>query len=197
MTTPAPPARAWQALCALLGAGALAGFAAPAHHLDWQPALLSAQPWRLFTAAFVHWTPLHLGANLAGTAAVALYGTAARAPSRVALAWLAAWPLSHLALLGTPGLAHYGGLSGVLHAGVAAATVWLLTQPGRPRRVGALVAAGLLAKGGWELAAPAQAVSAGWDFNVAPRAHATGALAGGLCALAALARHGSGKKDST
>ena len=35
-------------------------------------------------------------------------------------------PLTQLGLLMRPDLLHYGGLSGVLHAGVAAAALWLV-----------------------------------------------------------------------
>ena len=36
-----------------------------------------------------------------------------------------AWPLTHLSLLARPEVMHYGGLSGVLHAGVAVAALGL------------------------------------------------------------------------
>ena len=51
----------WPALCAALAALALLAWPLPREWLDWQPALVAAQPWRAVTAAFVHWTPLHLG----------------------------------------------------------------------------------------------------------------------------------------
>jgi hypothetical protein len=78
---------------------------------------------------------------------LAALGWAARLPTAAAAAWLAAWPLLHLGLLLRPALAHYGGLSGVLHAGVAVATLWLVVQArGARRAVGAMVATGLVAK---------------------------------------------------
>ena len=58
-------------------------------------------------------------ANMLGLVVVAVLGRVAQVPAVVALAWLVSWPLLHLALLMQPALAHYGGLSGVLHAGVA------------------------------------------------------------------------------
>ena len=108
---------AWLALCAALLVAATAGWYAPRALLDWQPALAAAEPWRAWTAAAVHWSPWHLGINALGCAVVAAFGAAARVPARSALAWLAAWPLGHLALALQPLLTSYGGLSGVLHGG--------------------------------------------------------------------------------
>lgn len=169
----------WLAIAALAAAGSLAAWFLPAAALDWQPARAAAEPWRALTAAFVHWSPLHLGANLAGTAVVAAFGRAAALPPRAALAWAAAWPATQLALLAQPALAHYGGLSGVLHAGVAVAAVHLLARPGRARWIGAAVLAGmalkLLLERPW---AGPLAHPPGWDIAVAPLAHAAGAVAG-------------------
>jgi rhomboid family GlyGly-CTERM serine protease len=182
-------ARAWLALATLLALGSAIGWVLPAMALDWQPAHAFDQPWRWWSAAFVHWSALHLGANLAGLVLVAALGHAAGAPAPVALAWALAWPLTHGALLAEPALAHYGGLSGVLHAGVAAAATWLLwSARGRRRAVGAALAAGVLAKVGLEAPwAGPLAVGGGWDIAVAPLAHAAGALAGTSCTLATLA----------
>ncbi len=193
-----PASRAWAALAALLGAGALAALLMPAAQLDWQPALAARQPWRAFSAAFVHWSGWHLGANLAGLALVAALGIVARLPRAAALAWLAAWPLTHLGLLLRPALAHYGGLSGVLHAGVAVAALWLLVAArGRTRVLAAAIVAGLVIKlllerpWGATLVRPPD-----WDIAVAPLAHATGAAAGLLTAGAVLlwARRGQSSR---
>jgi rhomboid family GlyGly-CTERM serine protease len=167
--------------------------------LDWQPGLAFSEPWRLVTAAAVHWSPMHLGANLAGLAVVAWFGRAGRLPAAATLAWLAAWPLTHLGLLVEPDLAHYGGLSGVLHAAVAAGGSWLaLAERGRPRAVGALVMAGLGAKVLLEApwGSPLRAVP-GWDILLAPLAHATGAVAGLACAAVAWALAGPTRKTGT
>jgi rhomboid family GlyGly-CTERM serine protease len=155
--------------------------------LDWQPALGWHEPWRAWSAAFVHWTPLHLAANLLGSVVVGAFGWAARVPPRSALAWLVAWPATHAALAWQPALASYGGLSGVLHAGVAIGAWHLVAHDkGRRRTIGLAVAVGLaiklLLERPW--AAPTQIV-AGWDFPVAPIAHASGALAGVLAAALA------------
>jgi rhomboid family GlyGly-CTERM serine protease len=181
------PGAAWTALAALLGAGSVVAWWLPAAALDWQPAQAWAQPWRAWTAAFVHWSPLHLGANLAGALVVALLGRAARLPAALALSWFAAWPLTQAGLLLRPELARFGGLSGVLHAGVAVAALALLVAArGRARAIGAAIAAGLVLKIVTEEPwGPPLREGGGWDIAVAPLAHATGALAGALCALPA------------
>lgn len=177
----------WLAMSALLAAAATALWFAPRELFAWQPAHALDQPWRIWSAAFVHWTPWHLFANLIGCTVVAAFGIAARVPARCTPAWLAAWPLSHAALAAQPALTGYGGLSGVLHAGVAIAAWQLLRHDhGRRRRIGAAVMAGLLIKLLLEKpwGAPTQTV-AGWDFAVAPLAHASGAIAGIVCAALA------------
>ncbi|MFN0182837.1 MAG: rhombosortase [Aquabacterium sp.] len=191
--------RAWALLAAGLALGALAAAGLVAWgdsaesarwRLDWQPALALSQPWRLFTAAWVHWSTWHLAANLAGLALIGALGWRAGCGTRAALAWGLAWPLTHLALLLQPGLAHYGGLSGVLHAGAAVAGWQLLVvRPhigtvGRQRRwVGGLLLLGLAVKLLLEQpwGEPLRRWP-GWDIAIAPLAHATGAVAGLLCA---------------
>lgn len=177
---------AWLGLSGLAGASALAAWlAADPTALRWQPDLVWSQPWRLFSAAFVHLSALHLAANLLGTVLVAALGGAARCGRRATLAWALAWPLTHVGLLLQPALGWYGGLSGVLHAGVAVAGWQLLRGgPGAQRRIGVLLAGGLLLK--LLLEAPWQGVlrqPPGWDIAIAPLAHSSGAIAGLLCAL--------------
>jgi rhomboid family GlyGly-CTERM serine protease len=174
----------WLALSAALSAGALLGFRLDPQTLDWQPALIAGEPWRAVTAAFVHYSALHLAANLAGVALVAALGRIARVPTGTATAWLLAVPLTQLGLLARPDLLHYGGLSGVLHAGVAC-VAWRLIVDGRGARpaIGALTLAGLVVKvlsespWGESLRHPA-----GWDIATAPFAHASGLVAGLLAA---------------
>lgn len=177
--------RRWIALAGLIFVATLLAQALPATALDWQPGLALRQPWRWWTALFVHYSLLHLGANLLGLLLVGALGASARVPAYVAAAWFAAWPLTHLALLVEPALRHYGGLSGVLHAAVAVVAVHLLTR--RPQRlIGGAILAGLafkvLSESPWQ--GPVQHVD-GWDIGVAPLAHACGLVAGALCALAA------------
>ncbi len=176
----------WAGLCAAAALGALAAEAVDPARINWQPALAAAEPWRAITAAWVHLSAWHLAGNLVATAVVAVLGRAAGCGRRAALAWALAWPLTQLGLLAQPALSAYGGLSGVLHAAVAVVAWQLLRgERGLRRAVGAAIAAGLLIKLGLEAPwlGPLQQV-AGWDFPVAPAAHASGALAGWLCALA-------------
>jgi rhomboid family GlyGly-CTERM serine protease len=176
----------WAGLCAVAACGALAAQAFDPSRLNWQPALAVTEPWRAVTAAWVHLSPLHLVANLAGTAVVAALGLAAGCGRRAAVAWALAWPLTQLGLLAQPALSAYGGLSGVLHAAVAVVAWQLLREAaGQRRAIGAVLAAGLLAKLLLEAPwlGPLRQVP-GWDIAIAPAAHASGALAGWLCALA-------------
>jgi hypothetical protein len=115
---------------------------------------------------------------------VTALGVAARAPWRLALAWLAAWPLTQLGLLWRPELAHYGGLSGVVHAGVAIVCVHLVATG--HRFVGGAVLTGLFVKVLSETPwGAATRQPPGWDIAIAPVAHATGVIAGAGCALLA------------
>ena len=183
------PATAWVGVAVVLAAAALLGWRLPPERLDWQPALALGQPWRAWTAVGVHYSPAHLIGNLAGVALTGLCGWAVRVPARLAGAWLAAWPLTQFALLVRPDLLHYGGLSGVVHAGVAALVVWVLTtaRTRAQRWVGGALAFGLLVKlvseSPW---GPPLRHSEAWDIAVAPVAHATGVLAGVVCAVIAL-----------
>jgi rhomboid family GlyGly-CTERM serine protease len=182
---PAPRAWAFAAIGAAIGALLL--WSAPREVFDWQPHLARSQPWRLWTAAFVHWSPLHVQANLLGCAAVAAFGVTAQVPRHATWAWFVAWPLTHATLALQPVLLHYGGLSGALHAGVAVAALHLAWQArGRRRLIGWAVLAGLAVKllleSPWR--GPTQ-VMAGWDFPVAPLAHLTGAASGLLCGVIA------------
>lgn len=161
--------------------GALLAWPWPHDWLDWQPDHAMAQPWRAITAAWVHQSVQHLVMNLAGCALIALLGWRAAMPARTVVAWAAAWPLTQLGLCLQPALRHYGGLSGVLHAAVAIIGCRLIAQHSEPRAraIGALLAAGLVAKIAWE--APwsgALRHIEGWDFALAPAAHASGAIAG-------------------
>ena len=175
----------WLAVALALALGTTLAAIAPAAALDWQPALAWREPWRAWTAAFVHYSALHLAANAAGLMLVAALGVAARVPRQAALAWFLAWPLTQFGLLVQPALLHYGGLSGVLHAGVAVAALHLAWRGRRGERwIGAALLGGLVLKviseapWGAPLRHPA-----GWDIAVAPAAHACGLAAGLLCGM--------------
>lgn len=178
---------AWPALAAALALLALLAWHLPRTGLDWQPGLAWQEPWRAWSAAAVHLSPQHLLANLAGCAVLAWVGRRAALPPRAALAWLLAWPLTQLGLLVlAPTLVHYGGLSGVLHAGAAVLGLSLLegARPARERHIGLALLLGLALKLALEqpLGAPLRQVP-GWDIAIAPAAHLSGALAGAICAL--------------
>jgi len=171
----------WLTLCAAFAALSLLAWPLPREPLDWQPALAATQPWRALTAAFIHWTPIHLAANLSGCAVIALLGWRAQLGRREAIAGLIALPLTQLALLLRPELLHYAGLSGALHALVAIAALTLLTRPSRERWIGAAILIGLAIKLAMEQPlGPVLRATPGFDFPVAPFAHLTGALAGAL-----------------
>jgi rhomboid family GlyGly-CTERM serine protease len=154
-------------------------------HLDWQPALWWSQPWRLYSAAWVHYSPMHLGGNLLALALVAWLGAAAHMRWPATLAWLLSMPLCHMALLARPEVLHYGGLSGISHGGVAVVVSWLLLH-GLPaqRRIAALLGLGLVAKI-WTESPGGEGLRmvVGWDIAVVPWAHASGVVAGALCVL--------------
>ncbi len=190
--------RAWQApgvgwclLAAVLALATLTAQAAAPLRIDWQPGLATTQPWRWWSAAFVHYSALHLGANLLGTALVAAFGWRASVPGHITLAWTAAWPLTQLGLALQPSLLHYGGLSGVLHAGVAVVAVHLIARgPKRQRLLGGAVLLGL----GLKLVSETPWLGAvqhppGWDIGIAPFAHVSGTLAGVLCGAVAEGWH--------
>ncbi len=168
----------------------LAGPAAPVN-LAWQPELAWREPWRAWTAAFVHYSGLHLAANLAGAVLVGAWGWAARVPVRCVVAWGVAWPLTQIGLLVQPALRQYGGLSGVLHAGVVVVALHLMFEGKRSQaRIGAatllVVIVKVLVETPW---AGPLSHPAGWDIAVAPMAHASGLVAGMSTALAAQAWH--------
>jgi rhomboid family GlyGly-CTERM serine protease len=177
---------AWPALAIGLAAGALIAPALPTSTIDWQPGLAVSQPWRCWSAAFVHWSALHLAANLVGCLLVGALGVVGECGARSTWAWLLAWPLTQIGLLLQPSLLHYGGLSGVLHAGVAvAASDLLLREQGRRRSIAALLLAGLATKVILEAPwlEPLRHVE-GWDIAIAPMAHASGVVAGVICLIA-------------
>jgi rhomboid family GlyGly-CTERM serine protease len=179
--------RAWVAFALILGIGAALAWAVPRDAIDWQPGLAGRQAWRAFSAVFVHYSMLHLAANLAGALLVAGLGHAARVPLRCTLAWLAAWPLTQCGLSLQPQLLHYGGLSGVLHAGVAIVAVHVVLRgESRERRLGVAILVVLLVKvlGETPWGGPLR-TPAGWDIAVAPLAHASGVVMGVLCAVIA------------
>jgi rhomboid family GlyGly-CTERM serine protease len=195
---PRPGSLAWWTVAACLALGSLAAWWIDSVRLDWQPGLVAAQPWRWWSGAWVHWSWGHLAANLAGTALIGALGARAHADRADAWAWFVAWPITQLGLLLQPALLHYGGLSGVLHAGVVVAAIGLLQrESGLRRGVGALILAGVALKVGLEQ--PWQGAlrqTPGWSIVIAPAAHFSGAVAGLLCGLAAASWRWRARKGS-
>jgi rhomboid family GlyGly-CTERM serine protease len=191
----------WLAAAALLGlvaALAFAAFATPPAALDWQPELAASEPWRAWSAALLHLSGLHLAANLAGAALGGALGFVAAVPRRSVFAWLVAWPLTQFALLARPDLAHYAGLSGVLHAGVAVVAMHLIAAArGARRTIGFALLAALALKVASEAPWATEALRhpAGWDIAVAPFAHAGGFVVGAV--VSALAEAGAGWRRLT
>ncbi|MEN9893771.1 MAG: hypothetical protein RLY78_4066 [Pseudomonadota bacterium] len=171
-----------------LNLGALALLAWLGHEAD--------AGWRVVRAWALAWPLTHLllwlllGAQLCltGGAAVAVPALAveAGATGRVAFGAGGAGLLAD-GLCGRPWpLHHYGGLSGVLHAGVAVLAVALWRAPDAARRrVGRVLAAGLLVK---LLAEQPWGPVLSWDAGLGmarvPLAHLAGALAGLACGAA-------------
>ena len=176
-------AKGWTGFALLLMLLGLLGWPLAPDRFDWQPALVWTQPWRAWTAVAVHYSAAHLAVNLVGGALVAALGWAARITLPMVWAWAAAWPLTQWGLLVEPHLAHYGGLSGVLHAGVAVAALHLvLARSGTARRIGVACLAGLFIKVLSEAPWNGPQFHAGLGITVAPIAHASGLAAGLLCA---------------
>ncbi|WP_374661692.1 rhombosortase [Inhella sp.] len=171
--------RVWMLVCALFGSGALLLFAV-GEPGRWTLQRDALEPWRLFSAALWHWNALHLAGNLAALAVLALLGRRAALPLRAAAAWLLAWPMTQALLLLHPALPEFGGLSGVVHAGVLIAGLHLLR---RQRVLGLLLLAGLMGKllveQPW---GPLLRPNDWWGGASLPLAHATGVLSGLIAA---------------
>lgn len=174
------PPQSWLLICGLSFGASLLAWAVDPDALSWQRAVALSQPWRLWTAAFVHWSPMHLGVNLAAIAIVAAWGWRAAVSRATVWLWLGCWPLVHVALWLRPQIESYGGMSGVLHAGIAVVAIDVISRRrGTARRIGAVVLAGLstkvLLEAPW---GPAVQRLSGWDIAVVPWSHASGAVIG-------------------
>lgn len=191
-------AYAWTGLAGLLAAMAVVIWrvqhhdAAVASLLEWHRASPPHEVWRNWTSAGLHWSMWHLGANLAGCLALVVWGRACALGTGPTVAWLLAWPLTQASLWLTADLQHYGGLSGVLHAGVAIGATQLLIRRSRAEReLGIWVMTGLACKLVLETPSPLSAalhavdpldVSGYAGFSVAYQVHWAGSLAGVACA---------------
>jgi len=143
---------AWLLLCGVHGVGSMllwwvgdAGLA----RLVWRAETWTAQPWTLWSSAWVHLNTPQLILNQFSLGALTAVAWVLRPPLSATLAWLLAWPLAQACLPLWPHIGYAAGLSGVLHAGVAVLALVLLARciaVPKARRWGALLASALLAK---------------------------------------------------
>lgn len=137
--------------------------------------------WTWWTTAWLHGSDAHLQRNLIGAAFVLVLGSTPDARTSSAVAWLLAWPLTHLLMTLQPGLNSYIGLSGALHAGLAVWCLHRITQTDTAgfKWTGWIVLAGMIAKvfmeNPWQRAL---IQPMGSDITVAPWAHLSGLLSG-------------------
>ena len=191
-----PPSALWWCALSLLMALPCLAFAPvplalPPEFWPELPASLVLRPdqgrqqalWSWWTTAWLHGSPAHLWRNLIGAGLLLLMGLLCGMRPRDTLAWMLAWPLTHIGMLREPSLTSYVGLSGVLHAGVVVIALANLHHPLRPghRVVGIVLLAWLAGKlfmeNPW---AHHLVLSEASAINVAPWAHLSGALAGAL-----------------
>jgi membrane associated rhomboid family serine protease len=183
--------KAWPAVCGVLGGGAAAvawtqGLASPfdlSHEpLVWHALSWPAQPWTLWTAAWVHTSVGSLGGNLLALLAIAVVGTALGAAWIDALALALAWPLTTLALLVWPQVTAYAGLGGAIHAAAAVLGVHLARRtPYRPLALALFggLAIKLAAERAWS---QPLAFDPSWGINVVYGANLAGTVMGAWCA---------------
>jgi hypothetical protein len=183
--------KAWAAVCGVLGGGAAAvawtqGLASPFDLSDeplvWHALSWPAQPWTLWTAAWVHTSVGSLGGNLLALLAIAVVGAALGAAWIDALALALAWPLATLALLVWPQVTVYAGLGGAIHAAAAVLGIHLARRT--PYRPLALVLFGglaikLTAERAWS---QPLAFDPSWGINVVYGANLAGTVMGAGCA---------------
>lgn len=148
----------------------------------WRSDNWTAQPWTLWTSAWVHLNTPQLILNQIGLGALAAFAWVVRPTLACTLAWWLAWPLAQATLLWWPQIGYAVGLSSVLHAGAMVLAMQLLRQRiaiPKARRWGSLLALGLVAKllleQGWNH--PVVWDSAN-DISIVQAAHLTGAFWG-------------------
>jgi len=186
------PSTGWRAWCIVtgllilpaigLGAWEAISVWGPINGWSWHATRWASRPWTWWTHAWVHLSPAHLLATLAGGTILLALAREARTTPGDALAWAFAWGLGPVLMpwLATPrgAFTTVSGGSGLLHAGAFLVAARLLAAPGRTQRaVGALMTL-LLA---WQLAGPYSSsrasLDAAWGFPVAHVAHQAGVLA--------------------
>lgn len=179
----------WTLLIALAACAATAAYLSGASTasplLAERGAVRSGELWRLITGPLVHATWGHLVRDLA-----LLVGLGVAFEGFMGRRWLLACVFgllgpTALVLVLDPSLAGYCGTSGLTHALLAAASVYIARDPSVPRWLRHLAITGLgllLAKIAYELAlgAPMFPMDLGPGVHQLPLAHATGALIGAV-----------------
>jgi len=171
----------WLLLCALHAVASMLLWWAREGVVDvfiWRADGWTAQPWTLWTSAWVHLNTPQLIFNQIALGAL------------TAFAWvLLAWPLGQLSLLWWPQIGYAVGLSGLLHAGVAVLAVQLLRRRipiPKAKRWGGLLALVLLGKllleRGWAYPVVWDGAN---DMSVVQAGHLSAAAWGLLLGLAA------------
>ncbi len=183
-------AGSWLLLCAVHGVASMLGWWLQEPwiaSLVWRSDAWLAQPWSLWTSAWVHVNTPHLIANQLALGLLVAFAWAVRPDGWSTLAWFLAWPLSQAVLPWWPQIGYATGLAGVLHAALAVLAVHLCLgrlAVYRPRRWGALLALGLVAKllleRGWQLPVVWDAAA---DMSVVRAAMLAGALWGTVLGL--------------
>ena len=152
--------------------------------MTWRADDWMQRPWTLWTSAWVHRNTPHLISNQLAVGALAAMAWVLRPDARASVAWVVAWPLIPLCQPWWPIVGYYVGLSGLVHAAVAAVAVCWLISPGHhalSRRWGVMLAAGLTAKLLWEQAWARPVVwSEDLNMSVVQSAHLVGATVAAL-----------------
>ena len=177
----------WLLLCALHAVASMLLWWAREGVVDvfiWRADGWTAQPWTLWTSAWVHLNTPQLIFNQIALGALTAFAWVVRPNWTCTLAWLLAWPLGQLSLLWWPQIGYAVGLSGLLHAGVAVLAVQLLRRRipiPKAKRWGGLLALVLLGKllleRGWAYPVVWDGAN---DMSVVQAAWFSGTLAGGL-----------------
>lgn len=170
-----------------------------AQWMTWRADDWLQRPWTLWTSAWVHRNTPHLIGNQLAVGALAAMAWVLRPDARASLAWVLAWPLIPLCLPGWPLVGHYVGLSGLVHAAVAAVAVQLLLGCERSpevRRWGGVLALGLGVKLVLEQAWARPVVwSDSLGISVVQSAHLVGAVAGAVLTWGAMRVGSRGAED--
>jgi hypothetical protein len=179
----------WLLLCALHGVASMLLWWAGeglVQTMIWRADGWTAQPWTLWTSAWVHLNTPQLIINQIALGTLAAFAWVVRPTLACTLAWFLAWPLAQASLLWWPHIGYAVGLSGPLHAAAMVMAVQLILRRiaiPKARRWGSFLALAVLAKllleQGWH-------IPVAWDssnnISVVRAAHLTGAIWGCLLA---------------